>query len=116
MTGVGAAVCAWYFTNIADILEFVYDFWAPTMVLPFLVAVFWYRKSRIYAVVASMIAGMSAAVLWRFGLGSPHHVGPALFGFGVAAATFFICLPLTRLIPLARLFRPGNERTTTAKD
>ena len=108
-------MCAWWFHNIADILEFVYDFWAPTMVLPFLVAVFWYRESRIYAVVGSMIAGMVATVLWRFGLESPGDVGPALFGFGVATVVFLACLPLTRRIPLARAFRPaecqlGGER------
>ena len=76
------------------------------MVLPFLVALFWYRESRIYAVVASMINGAVAAAIWRFVLDSPWGVGPAMFGFGVAVVTFLIVLPLSRNVPLSVLFRP----------
>ena len=32
----------------------MYDFWAPTMVVPFVVALFWYHPSRVYAVVAAL--------------------------------------------------------------
>ncbi len=74
---VAAAGCAWFFRSIADTLEFVYDFWSPTMILPFLVAVFWYRERRIHAVVVSMIVGAISAVVWRFVLGSPGDIGPA---------------------------------------
>jgi len=92
-------VCAWQFSNVADILVFVYDFWAPTMVLPFIVAVFWYHESRVPAVVASMVVGTVAAIAWRFGLGSPGDVGPALFGFGAALLAFIVVLPLTSRLP-----------------
>ena len=107
--GGAATVCAWFFSNVADILVFVYDFWAPTMVVPFMVAVFWYRESRIYAVVASMIVGAVAAIVWRFGLGSPFDVGPALFGFCAAVLAFFIALPLTNHCPLGWMFRPNHD-------
>ena len=108
--GVAGAVCAWFFSNVAEILVFVYDFWAPTMVLPFMVALFWYRKSRTYAVVASMFSGAAAAVIWRFVLGSPMDIGPALFGFTVAVVTFFAGLLHTPATPHGPLFRPGyNE-------
>jgi SSS family solute:Na+ symporter len=116
LAGVGAALIAWYNSNIADLLEFVYDFWAPTMVLPFLVGLFWYRENRIYAVVASMIAGMAATMVWRFGLQSPYGVGPALFGFGVAVVVFLVSLPLTCRLPLAGLFRPGHEPPVKTED
>lgn len=106
--GIAGAVCAWFFSNVADILEFVYDFWAPTMVLPFLVAVFWYRESRIHAVVASMFTGAAAAVIWRFVLRSPADIGPAIFGFAFAVVTFVVALPLTSRIPRRRLFLPGR--------
>ena len=89
VAGIAAAMCAWRFTNIADILVFVYDFWAPAMILPFLVALFWYRSDRIYAVVASMVSGMIATSVWRFGLQTPYDIGPALFGFAVAIVVFF---------------------------
>ena len=105
--GAAGTVCAWVSGNVAALLEIVYDFWAPTMVLPFLVALFWYHESRIYAVVASMVAGSASTVVWRFGLGSPADVRPALFGFAVAVLVFFLTLPFTSGRPLSHLFRPA---------
>ena len=107
-SGVAATACAWYFRNIADILEFVYDFWAPTMILPFLVAAFWYDPRRVHAVVISMIAGMVSVVVWRFALHSPWDIGPALAGFGLAVAAFAVALPLTSGLPAGRLLQPGR--------
>ncbi|MBC8355930.1 MAG: sodium:solute symporter family protein [Planctomycetes bacterium] len=109
MLGAAAVVGAWFFSNVADILVFIYDFWAPTMVLPFIIAVFWYHKSRVYAVVVSMIVGAVAAIVWRFGLGSPSDVGPALFGFAAALVAFLVTLPLTSRLPLGWLFRPSDD-------
>jgi len=108
LVGVG---CAWFFSDIASILEFVYDFWAPTMVLPFLVAVFWYDSRRVLAVVVSMFVGTTATVIWRFGLGSPWDVGPALFGFAAATCAFFVSLPLTAQVPRPGLFSPGEAES-----
>ena len=106
--GVSATVFALFFSNIAEILEFAYDFWAPTMVLPFLVGIFWFRKNRIYAVVVSMLSGLLATAIWRFALQSPGDLGPALFGFMVAVAAFFIAIPFTSRFPLSRFFQPGE--------
>ena len=107
--GIAATVCAWIYQDIAGILEFVYDFWAPTMVLPFLVAIFWYREQRVYAVVASMIAGSVATMVWRFVFDSPYDLGPALVGFLVAMMAFFLAIPLTSQIRQTRLFQPDKE-------
>ncbi len=104
-----AAVCAFFFSNVADILAFIYDFWAPTMIVPFLVAVFWYDRSRIHAVVISMIVGGIATVVWRFGLGSPGDIGPALFGFAAASVAFLLALPLTRGWTISPLFQPNDQ-------
>ena len=109
VAGVTATVCAWFFRNVADILVFVYDFWAPTMILPFLVAVFWYSPTRIHAVVVSMVVGIFATIGWRFGLGSPGDVGPALFGLSAASVAFFVVLPLTKRLPTSGLFKPNNQ-------
>ena len=109
VAGVTATVCAWFFRNVADILVFVYDFWAPTMILPFLVAVFWYSPTRIHAVVVSMVVGIFATIGWRFGLGSPGDVGPALFGLSVALVAFVVALPLTKRLPTSGLFKPNNQ-------
>ena len=109
VAGVTAAVCAWFFSNVADILVFVYDFWAPTMILPFLVAVFWYDPARIHAVVVSMVAGFFATIAWRFVLESPGDIGPALLGVAAAAVTFVVALPLTKHLPASGLFQPNNQ-------
>ena len=106
LTGIAATGCAWRFSNIAEILEFVYDFWAPAMVLPFFVAVFWYDQRRIYAVVASMVSGMLASVAWRFRPPAYEDVGPALFGCGVAVLVFFLVLPMTSGLPLLSRCQP----------
>ena len=78
------------------------------MIVPFLVAIFWYHRSRVYAAVASMAAGMAAAAIWRFVLQSPYGLGPALFGFLISGLTFILVLPMTCRLPLHRLFQPGE--------
>ena len=108
LMGVGTAVCAWSFRNITEILEFVYDFWSPTMVLPFLVAIFWYHKSRIYAVTISMIIAFVATLVWRI-WPATSDVGAAMFGCVVALITFFVVWPLTARLPLIGLIQPGGE-------
>lgn len=115
VAGAAAAVCAFFFNNVADILVFVYDFWAPTMVVPFLVGIFWYDRTRVYAVVVSMIVGVISTVVWRFGLGSPGDIGPALFGIVAAAVGFLLALPLTRHLPLSPLFEPNEQGADTGE-
>ena len=107
--GVGSAVWALFFVDITDILVFIYDFWGPIMIVPFLVGLFWYSPNRIYAVVIAMFAGLTATAVWRFALDSPGDLGPALFGFLVAVAAFLVSLPATRGLPLTRFFQPGKE-------
>lgn len=109
VAGVTATACAWFFSNVADILVFVYDLWAPAMILPFLVGVFWYSPTRSRAVVVSMVVGSLATVAWRFGLGSPGDVGPALFGVSAALVAFVVALPLTERLPASGLFKPNDQ-------
>ncbi len=104
VAGVAAALCAWVVRDITSLLEFVYDFWAPSMVLPFMVAVFWYRPSRIYGTIAAMVTGIATTIVWRFVLGSPYDVAPALAGLVAATVAYFLVWPLTaqwRLAPWA---------------
>jgi len=106
--GVAAAAAALVWRDIIDILEFVYDFWAPTMVWPFLVGILWYRREKIAAVVASMLAGLAATIIWRFVLHSPADVSPALFGFVVAVIAWAAALPLCRQAPTSRWMQPND--------
>ena len=86
-TGIAAALLAYLYQDIISVLVFVYDFWAPAMVLPFLVGLFWYRPHRAPAVVASMAGGSAATILWLW-LDSPGDVGAALFGVGCGSGGF----------------------------
>lgn len=79
------------------------------MVLPFLVAAFWYSPTRTCAVVVSMVVGGLATIAWRFGLGSPGDVGPALFGLSAASVALVVALPLTKRLPTSGLVKPNNQ-------
>ena len=109
VAGVAAAVCAWFVRDIATLLEFVYDFWAPTMILPFLVGIFWYRRARIHAVVVSMLAGVVTVVVWRFVLQSPYDIGPAMAGIAMAVLVYLSVLPFLNREPKHRLFIPSES-------
>ncbi len=93
--GVAAAVFAWLVPNIVALLVFVYEFWAPGMIVPFLVGVFWYREDRVLAVLVSMIAGMGTTVVWLL-LEKPYDVSAAMSGFAVAVVSFLVALPFGR--------------------
>ena len=128
LVGVLAAVCAVVFSDIMTILSFIYDFWAPTMVFPFLVGIFWYRRSRIIAVVSAMISGFLAALIWRFGrlplcealVKREYQFNqkliedfqPALFGLVISIVTFWVVLPITRNWSLSSWTRPIEESGT----
>ncbi len=90
VAGIVAAGCALAWSNIAEILEFIYDFWAPSMVLPFLVGVFGYRADKCGPVVVSMIAGPVATIIWRYALGIPYDISPSLFGFAAAVVVYVL--------------------------
>ena len=109
--GALAAVFAFFFRDIISIIEFMYDFWGPSMVLPFLVGTLWYRQTWIYPTVVSMIAGTMATAIWRFGFDMPYDVSPALFGFSVAVVALLISYPFTKHLALGRWVQPRDPRT-----
>jgi SSS family solute:Na+ symporter len=109
VTGVIAAACSFVYRDIVGILEFVYDFWAPTMVCPFLVGLFLYRKNQSYAATLCMLSGFISVGIWRFWLGTPGGFSPALFGFLVSVIVFPVALLLTHRRPNSELFEPQQE-------
>ena len=90
VSGVLAAAMACLYRDIVDILEFVYDFWAPTMITPFLVGLFCFRRRWSQAITLAMVAGFLAVVVWRFILLVPGDFSSGLFGFLVSLAVFLI--------------------------
>ena len=116
--GFAAAICAWYFSNIASILEFVYDFWAPTMVLPFAVGLFWYHPRRVPAVIVAMATGFPTALGWRMGsqafaqvirLEWTADLSPAVVGFVACLIGYFVAVLVTgKNSTSTRWFQPDN--------
>ena len=125
--GFAAAICAWYFSNIASILEFVYDFWAPTMVLPFAVGLFWYHPRRVPAVIVAMATGFLTALGWRMGsqafaqvnwfkirLEWTADLSPAVVGFVACLTAYFVAVLVTGNNSTGtRWFQPDNTSTST---
>ena len=109
VTGVIAAACSFVYRDIVGILEFVYDFWAPTMVCPFLVGLFLYRKNQSYAATLCMLSGFISVGIWRFWLGTPGDFSPALFGFLISVTVFPVALLFTRGMANTPLFEPQQE-------
>jgi len=122
--GIAATCWAWYSPDIIGALLFIYDFWAPTMVLPFLVGVLWYRPQRNHAVLFSMVAGLMVTIVWQaicadparaesfgswLGLSSTTDISAALVGLAVAVPVFFLALPLTRRWRISAAVRPEQR-------
>ena len=107
--GVASAVCAYYFSDIIVILEFMYDFWGSIIVLPFLVGIFFYSHRWIYPAVAGMLMALIGTLCWRFVLKVPWGFSPGLFGFLLAVVTLLVTYPITCRLPLGRWFMPRRS-------
>lgn len=68
--GVGAIVFALYASSIVEALLLSYSLWAPTVLLPFVIAVMWRISSR-HAGLAAMVAGALVTGFWKW---SPWHL------------------------------------------
>ncbi|MBY4678689.1 sodium:solute symporter family protein [Marinobacterium arenosum] len=64
--GSGAVLFALYATSIIDALLLSYVFWAPTILIPFVLAVVFDLKCRRAALLA-MLAGALTSLLWQWG-------------------------------------------------
>ena len=119
--GAVATVCAYFFSDILTIFEFIYDFWAPAMILPFFIGIFWYRPTRVYSVVASMIGGMCGAMVWLIvqrtssawletKVGWLVDVSPAIVGLVTGVVWLGLAWVLNQHPPKGRLFQPQSPR------
>ena len=100
-----AVVAALLVPNVLDLLLYSYSFWAPSIILPILVGVLWYRKKHVLPVFASMVIGLFAALVW-LSLGEPYQLEGSVVGVFAALLTFLICRPLLRNVALLGPFEP----------
>lgn len=109
-TGITTAICAYFFSDIITIIEFMYDFWGSVIVLPFLIGTFVYSRQWVYPTVLGMMMALAGTLCWRFVFKIPGDFSPGLFGFIVALGTVLVTFPFTRHLPLAGMFIPGRGR------
>lgn len=103
--GVLAVVFASTAPSIIDAVLLAFNLWAPTVVLPFVVAVVWGLRSS-SAGLAAMVAGGAAAGIWTWGLEEPYEVSGIVFGVAVNALVYFGAYLLTPRRP--RLVDAGD--------
>lgn len=86
--GIAATIFALYVPSIVDALLYSYALWAPTIIIPLILAVVWgFRGSR--AAVSALIAGLAATAIWTWVLGEPLGVTGLVAGL-VANVTAFL--------------------------
>lgn len=90
--GLGAAVFALSAESIVDALLYSYALWAPTVIIPFVLAVLT-RLSAPYAATSAMVAGGLATGIWTWGLSEPYGITGLMVGL-VANAVTFACVYL----------------------
>lgn len=70
LVGVAAILFALSAPSIIDALLLSYNLWAPTVVVPLVLAVVWGLRSRV-AGLAAIIGGGATMAIWQWGLGEP---------------------------------------------
>ena len=68
-----------------------------------------FRSASSGTTAAASTPGTIATVVWRFVLGSPWQLSPALFGVAVAAVALLIALPATSRWAPRALFEPKDR-------
>lgn len=88
LVGVGSIIFAISIDSVIDILIYAYNFWAPTVLVPLVLAIIGVYVSR-KRFVAGAIAGISVVIVWHFWMGSPFGVDGLVLGT-LANFTVFI--------------------------
>jgi SSS family solute:Na+ symporter len=87
--GVLAIVFALKATSIIDALLMCYTLWAPTIVLPLVIAVL-YPKAKPTAGLVSIILGGLATIIWEWLLSVPYQIPSMLIGIIINQFSFWI--------------------------
>ena len=75
---VFALIVALFFTNAYDALMFAWTFYAASMGLPCLAALYW-KQATTPGILSGMLAGFLGSVVWKF-LGEPLSLGSTIVG------------------------------------
>lgn len=76
--GFGALLVSLYIRGVYEALMFAWTFYASSLGIPALVALFW-RKATKIGIVAGIIIGFTSSILWKL-VGSPYGLSPSIPG------------------------------------
>lgn len=100
IVGFGGIVVALLIPNVFDLMVFIFDLWAPSIVPVIVIALLWGkakdRKVSPYAAVPAMLAGIIVALVWNYGLNEPFAKPALIMGILANLITFFIVHSLTK--------------------
>jgi len=103
--GVGALVVAIALPGVLEALLFSYYFWAPTVWIPVVIALF-AKKVSPYAGLASAIVGGTVSSIWQWILGAPYDIEGIIPGMVACLITFVIFHFATIALKPVRGFTP----------
>lgn len=87
--GAAATIFAFSAPSIVDALLYSYALWAPTVIIPLVLAVMTGLRAR-YAAVAAMVAGGSVTAAWTWVLEEPFAITGLMAGLVANAITFTV--------------------------
>jgi solute:Na+ symporter, SSS family len=103
VVGGAAILFAVSVPSIVDALLYSYALWAPTVIIPLVLAVMWGLRSPV-AGVSAIVAGGVATAVWTWVLGEPFGITGLVVGIVVNVATF----------ALVYMVSGGERRSTPA--
>jgi len=103
--GVLAVIIATQVPSVIEALLYCYTLWAPTIVLPLVIAVL-KKNAHPYAGFTSILAGGVATAIWEWGLNSPGAIPSLLIGILVNQLAFWAVQMTVSGTPRNKLFQP----------
>jgi solute:Na+ symporter, SSS family len=108
LVGIMGIIFAINAPGIIEALMINYALWAPSVVLPLILAILIPKKVTPLAGVTSMIAGILSVIIWKFVLINPFEIGEIIPGIIVNQITFWIVNPFGKKINY-RLLQISNK-------
>ncbi|MFD1385992.1 sodium:solute symporter [Oceanobacillus oncorhynchi subsp. oncorhynchi] len=108
IVGIGGILVALLIPNVFDLMVFIFDLWAPSIVPVIIIALLWGkardRKVSPYAAIPAILAGIISSLLWNYGLNEPFEIPTLIVGICMNLLTFFIAHQLTKKKQPTRAF------------
>jgi solute:Na+ symporter, SSS family len=106
VVGGAAILFAVSVPSIVDALLYSYALWAPTVIIPLILAVMWGFRSK-PAALSAIVAGGGVAAIWTWVLGEPFGLTGLVAGLVVNVVTFAVVYKVAggerRSVPVAVL-------------